>query len=111
MFNKILFLDLYPGRAGANSTDIIYAGIKTTDRTAGEQSAFQAAALLITIGVALTSGALTGFLLRLPIFEQLSKSVEMFDDEVQWITPDDYALKLTLAPSSHAIDKKEDTKV
>ena len=32
----------------------------------------------------------------------------MFDDEVQWVTPDDYALKLTLAPSE---SKKDDTKV
>lgn len=43
------------------------------------------------------SGLLVGFLLRLPVFDQLKEDVEMFDDEAQWITPDDYALKLTLA--------------
>lgn len=87
---------------------LTYRGIKSLNRSAGEQSAFQAAALLITVGMALTAGAATGILLRLPIFEQLSKNVEMFDDEVQWVTPDDYALKLTLAPSEA---KKDETKV
>jgi hypothetical protein len=58
------------------------------------------------------AGGLTGFLLRLPIFDQLSKDVEMFDDEVQWLTPDDYALKLTLATSNNPeIEKKNDSKV
>ena len=82
-------------------------GAKILGRTAGEQSAFQAAALAITASVAIVSGLLTGFLLRLPLFEQLSKNVEMFDDEVQWVTPDDYALKLTLA-SNQISEKRED---
>jgi hypothetical protein len=58
------------------------------------------------------AGGLTGFLLRLPIFDQLSKDVEMFDDEVQWLTPDDYALKLTLATTNNQEnEKKNDSKV
>jgi hypothetical protein len=36
----------------------------------------------------------------MPIFDQIVDDLEMFDDELQWKTPDDYALKLTLAPSS-----------
>ncbi len=43
---------------------------------------------------------MVGLFLRLPVFDQLSDEVEMFDDEVQWKTPDDYALKLTLAPTT-----------
>ena len=105
--------DIYPGRLSSGNSSL--AGEAATDshtlgRTAGEQSAYQLAALAITAAVALVSGLLTGFLLRLPIFEQLSKNVEMFDDEVQWVTPDDYALKLTLA-AQQVTEKKEDSKV
>ena len=66
-------------------------------RSAGEQAGFQLAALSVTIGLALVFGLVTGLVLRLPIFEKLSEELEMFDDEAQWVTPDDYALKLTFA--------------
>ena len=66
-------------------------------RSAGEQAGFQLAALSVTIGLALVFGLATGYILRLPIFEKLSEELEMFDDEAQWVTPDDYALKLTFA--------------
>lgn len=69
-------------------------------RSSIEQAGFQLIGLVVTLGVAFVSGALTGVLLRLPIFEQLSVDVEMFDDEAQWVTPDDYALKLTFASSN-----------
>ena len=36
------------------------------------------------------SGAITGFLMRLPIFEQIDEVDEMFDDEPHWITPADF---------------------
>jgi len=94
-----LFQVIYPGREERGNSS---AGLLKI-RTAGEQSGYQAAALGITVGIALVAGGLTGFLLRLPIFEQLSKNVEMFDDEVQWSTPDDYALRLTVAPSAVAV--------
>ena len=69
-------------------------------RSSIEQAGFQLIGLVVTLGVAFVSGALTGVLLRLPVFEQLSVDVEMFDDEAQWVTPDDYALKLTFASSN-----------
>lgn len=102
--------EYYPARAPANETELVDLGLKVplgTGRGAGEQAGFQLAALAVTIGMALVGGAITGLLLRLPVFEQLSEDVEMFDDEAQWVTPDDYALKLTFA----AQEKKDDTKV
>jgi ammonium transporter Rh len=81
------------------------------ERTAGEQAGFQLVALGVTIGIALVTGALTGLLLRLPLFEQLSEDVEMFDDEAQWVTPEDYALKLTFATNVHEPEEKDDSKV
>jgi ammonium transporter Rh len=102
--------EYYPARAPTvNATEFADLKLTTpgTGRGAGEQAGFQLAALALTIGMALVGGALTGLLLRLPVFEHLSEDVEMFDDEAQWVTPDDYALKLTLAPQ----EKKDDTKV
>ena len=91
----------YPARAprvSSNSTEGVTLRATTgMDRTAGQQAGFQLAALAITIGLAVVFGLATGFILRLPIFEKLSEDVEMFDDEAQWLTPDDYALKLTFA--------------
>jgi len=97
----------------------IYPARIDDKRNGIEQAGFQLIGLLITIGVALVTGALTGLFLRLPFFEQLSEDVEMFDDEAQWVTPDDYALKLTFASNNQASiepqvspnAKKEDSKV
>ncbi len=118
---------VYPQRAPEkDSADYVSFGLSGAggvNRTGGTQALFQLAGLGVTVGAALLFGALTGLLLRLPIFEQLSQEVEMFDDEAQWVTPDDYALKLTFAaqpaaaapapqsPAAAVEEKKEDTKV
>lgn len=103
--------DHYPARAPAvNTTEYTEQNIKSTDgsgRSALGQAGFQLIALAISFGVALISGAITGLFLRLPIFEKLSQDVEMFDDEAQWVTPDDYALKLTFASSSNQTKAEE----
>lgn len=39
------------------------------------------------IVLAISSGALTGLLLRVPIFEQVKEKEDMFDDQSSWITP------------------------
>ncbi len=101
----------YPAREAKDNVD---------GRSALEQAGYQLIALVITLGMALVAGALTGLILRVPIFVQLSQDIEMFDDEAQWVTPDDYALKLTFAtqPQQQAqqeqapeSEKKEDTNV
>ena len=96
----------YPARMpriNSNSTNEA-AGVEALKgglgRTAGEQAGFQLVALVITIGLSVVFGLATGFILSLPIFEKLSEDVEMFDDEAQWVTPDDYALKLTFASNN-----------
>ena len=118
----------YPARAPrlnpAESNDAADNAVKAVSglgRTAGEQAGFQIAALVVTIGLSVVFGLATGFILRLPIFEKLSEDVEMFDDEAQWVTPDDYALKLTFAannqqqpqqqPSNETTENNQDTKV
>lgn len=104
----------YPARETKN---------EVAGRSALEQAGYQLIALVITLGIALVAGALTGLILRVPIFVQLSQDIEMFDDEAQWVTPDDYALKLTFATQPQQqqaqaqqeqapeSEKKEDTNV
>jgi ammonium transporter Rh len=118
-----IYPQMAPAKDSAEYVRLGLTGPGGADRTGGTQALFQLAGLGVTVGVALVFGSLTGLLLRLPIFEQLSQEVEMFDDEAQWVTPDDYALKLTFAaqpaaaaaapqsPSAAVEEKKEDTKV
>ena len=63
-------------------------------RTALEQSGYQLAALGVTLGVAIVGGLITGFILKLPIFEQIQDQPQLFDDEAAWHVPDDYKLKI-----------------
>jgi ammonium transporter Rh len=117
-YNNNLY-DFYPARAPiANTTEFYEQKLIPSQagagRSAWEQAGWQLIALAITAGFAIVGGAITGLILRLPLFEQLSEDVEMFDDEAQWVTPDDYALKLTFASSSTQPaeqPKKEDSKV
>lgn len=57
-------------------------------RTAGGQAAFQAIALGVTIIVAIVGGVITGFILKLPIWDQ-PKTAQLFDDEDYWEIPDE----------------------
>ncbi|UJR20610.1 hypothetical protein I4U23_023735 [Adineta vaga] len=65
-------------------TDSCLSGGK--DRSSSTQSAYQAAALGMTIGMSIFGGLVTGLLLRLPVFAQKSDD---FDDEPNWHLPDD----------------------
>ncbi|CAF3453294.1 unnamed protein product [Rotaria sp. Silwood1] len=55
-------------------------------RTASVQAAYQCAGLLLTLGMAIVGGLLTGMLLRLPIFSMADKDSH-FDDKVIWYVP------------------------
>ena len=54
--------------------------------------------------MSLLTGVLVGLFIHLPPFDRLLDSTEYFDDEAQWVTPDDYALKLTLARKGAEFD-------
>lgn len=59
------------------------------------QSGYQIAALMLTIGLALVGGTITGFIMKIPLMEQHDIMEEMFDDEPHWFTPDDYTSKVS----------------
>lgn len=64
-------------------------------RSAVEQGGYQIAGLALTLALAIVGGALTGFVMKLPFIEQVNNEEDMFDDEPNWKTPQDYSLKLT----------------
>lgn len=55
-------------------------------RTNSDQSAFQAAALGLTVGMALIGGLLAGLLMRIPIFYQ---STDNYTDKPNWELPEE----------------------
>lgn len=63
-------------------TDMCLNGGKV--RTNSSQSAFQAAALGLTVGMALVGGLIAGLLMRIPIFYQ---SIDNYIDEPNWELP------------------------
>lgn len=88
----------YPSRIpAANSTEYLEGGLADTEfvngglgRTAAQQAGFQLATLAQTIGFAVLGGILTGFLLRLPVFEQIEDVESLYDDAKFWKTPSDF---------------------
>ncbi|CAF0772256.1 unnamed protein product [Rotaria sordida] len=64
-------------------TDTCRGGGKSRDSST--QSGFQAAALGLTLGMAIVGGLIAGMILRLPIFAQKGKD---FDDEENWHLPE-----------------------
>lgn len=87
----------YPAMAPlVNTTDTVASAIVSgLGRTPLQQSGYQLAALGVTLLLAIVGGAITGLIMRIPIIEQVSEMEEMFDDEPNWVTPEDYSLKLT----------------
>ena len=63
-------------------------------RTAIEQGMYQLAALGMTLGVSIVFGIITGFIMRIPLFEQIQDTEEMFDDEPNWLVPEGFSLEL-----------------
>ena len=59
------------------------------ERTAGQQAGFQCAGLILTLGMAIVGGLLTGIFLRLPIFASPDND-SYFDDSLNWHVPTDF---------------------
>uniref|UniRef100_A0A0B7B1C0 Ammonium transporter AmtB-like domain-containing protein n=1 Tax=Arion vulgaris TaxID=1028688 RepID=A0A0B7B1C0_9EUPU len=57
-------------------------------RTAGQQGGYQFLAATITLGIAIGGGALTGLILKLPIWNA-PEDEHLFDDSENWEVPDE----------------------
>jgi hypothetical protein len=88
----------YPSRIPAiNSTEYFALHLQDSEfhegglgRTRFLQGGYQIAALALTLGLAISSGIVTGFIMKLPIFEQVNEKEDYFEDEPHWITPQDF---------------------
>lgn len=59
------------------------------ERTARQQAGYQCAGLVLTLGMAIVGGLLTGIFLRLPIFASPAND-SYFDDSLNWHVPKDF---------------------
>ncbi|KAK7105781.1 ammonium transporter Rh type A-like [Littorina saxatilis] len=78
--------EIFPARAGMNATIPCDADLAMT-RTALEQGGYQMAALCMTLVIAIVGGALTGLLLKLPIWDAPQGDM-VFDDHANWEVSD-----------------------
>ncbi|CAH1796620.1 unnamed protein product [Owenia fusiformis] len=82
----------FPARTPTNLTglNLDHLGIDPGyGRSAGTQGGYQMAALMCTLVIAVVSGILVGFILRLPIWNQ-PHGEHLFDDDQMWVLPEDY---------------------
>ncbi|XP_052804715.1 ammonium transporter Rh type B-like isoform X1 [Mya arenaria] len=59
--------------------------------SSGKQGGYQMLALVITLGIAIVGGILTGLLLKLPVFDQdqLGEVDDLYEDAVLWNLPEE----------------------
>ena len=86
MKNSAEYLEL-----NLNNTEFKEGGL---GRSSLDQGLFQLAALGVTLLIAIVSGLITGFIMKLPIFEQIKDTEDMFDDEPNWHVPEGFSLEL-----------------
>ncbi len=100
-----------------NSEDYFKYNLNSTEfkaggegRSAETQAGYQIAALVLTLGMALVGGVLTGLFLRLPIFKKIEEN-KLFDDEKNWKLPEFYiSEKESEGAQAHSIDLTEKNK-
>ncbi|XP_076815311.1 ammonium transporter Rh type A-like [Clavelina lepadiformis] len=67
----------------AANMDTYQASFSIFNWTVPQQAGYQIAALAVALGIAVVSGALTGLLLKAPIWDNLTTE-ELYEDEVFW---------------------------
>lgn len=87
--------EIFPARAPlANSTEFNQINANFTiqpglGRSAAAQGGYQFLAMIVTLIVALITGALTGFVMKMPLLDPVRER-HLFDDGKYWETPDDF---------------------
>lgn len=110
---------IFHGRAPAyNSTDYwnYHTNMSTWEpglgRSGVEQGGYQMIALVITVVIAIVGGTITGFILRIPVFDSPDKSL-MFDDRWQWkVETEDFPSGMEINnEKKKAVDKEDETRL
>lgn len=80
--------EIFPARAPSSEMKIAemrdnYGISPGLNRTAGQQAAYQLLALVVTVGISIVSGLITGLILQLSVCGTITEE-QKFDDEVHW---------------------------
>ncbi|XP_076237995.1 rhesus blood group-associated glycoprotein Rh50 isoform X2 [Calliopsis andreniformis] len=80
--------EIFPARAPSSEARLAemrdnYGISPGSNRTAGQQAGYQLLALVITLGIAIVSGLITGLIMRLSICGSISEE-QKFDDDPHW---------------------------
>jgi len=95
---SVFFAIVYDPKLYGSSLNIIYPAFKKYDELDNEdavgrdgvhQALFQLAGVGLSVGVAIVTGAVTGLILRLPIWNQVREK-ELYSDGDYFHVPDDY---------------------
>lgn len=74
-------------------------------RSAPKQAAMQFLAIILTLGVAIIGGAITGFILRLPVFDIVEKK-RLFEDDYLWEVADFNTSSVVVETKPEAIEEE-----
>ena len=85
----------YPSRIPAiGSQEYVSQALNGTAYASGglgrsglQQGGYQMAALALTLAMAVVGGAITGLVMRMPLFSQIKESDALFEDEAGWLMP------------------------
>eukprot|EP00301_Raphidiophrys_heterophryoidea_P003711 c11665_g1_i1.p1 GENE.c11665_g1_i1~~c11665_g1_i1.p1 ORF type:complete len:477 (+),score=144.21 c11665_g1_i1:354-1784(+) len=87
---------IFPERAPSDTAEAALYGLDPgSDRSAMKQAGMQVIALLVTLGIAILSGAFTATLIKQPFFEPPST---LFDDKDYWQVEDEHDIELQPNP-------------
>lgn len=82
--------DFYPARINPNDENLVLSVGKTgLGRKSVQQGGFQILALVLTLGMSLAGGLISGLLIKLPIFDKMEDTDDMFEDEHYWEIDED----------------------
>jgi len=76
---------------------VLYPARESHGRTAGEQAGYQFAALVITVGLAISSGVVTGVIVSMPVFEPPAPK-DFFSDHLSEAPPRSFHYPSCIAP-------------
>ncbi|RNA27206.1 ammonium transporter Rh type C [Brachionus plicatilis] len=68
---------------------VLSVGKTGLGRTSVQQGGFQILALVLTLGMSLAGGLFSGLLIKLPIFDKMEDTDDMFEDEHYWEIDED----------------------
>lgn len=76
---------VFPARAPSDPVAAAALGVEPgLDRSAGVMGGYQAAAIFVSFAFGIGGGILTGYIMKLPIFDPYTEKEAHFDDALEW---------------------------